>query len=151
MQTVRRLLAPIILSLFAIGWYKFSEIYLSSSNDLALSNGNLAVYVIPQQFEGYLVATLWICYFLVFVGLSLFWYNLVKIVQQAENVKSNFGVIDVISPIVIALEIVGLFIMGNSIIGGNMFIRLSGYTSVIACLMWFWYSLVKYVRVKILA
>lgn len=149
MQTayIRRLLAPIILSLFAIGWYKFSEIYLVNSDNIALSHGNYAVYVTPQQLEGYLTATLWICYFFVFVGLSLFWYNLVKIVAQLENAKSSFGIVDVISPIVIALEIIALFVWGNSIIN-NIDIKLAGYASVCSCLMWFWYSLVKYVRVK---
>lgn len=145
---VRKLLAPIILSLFAIGWYKFSEIYLVNSDNIALSHGNYAVYVVPQQLEGYLTATLWICYFLVFAGLSVFWYNLVKIVQQLENVKSTYGIVDVVSPIVIAVEIIALFLLGNSIIGGNIPIRLAGYASVCSCLIWFWYSLVRYVRVK---
>jgi hypothetical protein len=150
MQTayIRKLLAPIVLSLFAIGWYKFSEIYLVNSDNTALAHSNYAVYVVPQQLTGYLTATLWICYFLVFAGLSVFWYNLVKIVQQLEDVKSSYSIVDVISPIVIAVEIMGFFFIGNSIIGSNIPIRLLGYASVCSCLMWFWYSIVKYVRVK---
>ncbi|AHC52071.1 hypothetical protein SUSAZ_09210 [Sulfolobus acidocaldarius SUSAZ] len=147
---MRKLLAPIVFSLFMIGWYEFSEIYLSSSNVIAQYNGDFSVYVTPPQFQGYLTVTLWVCYFFVYVGLALFWYNLVKMVQEAENFKVTFGLIDVVSPIAIALEIMLLFLVGNSIIGQNMIVRMAGYSSVIACLMWFWYSLVKYVRVKVL-
>nr|WP_240931216.1 hypothetical protein [Acidianus sulfidivorans] len=148
---VRKLLAPLVLSLFAIGWYKFSEIYLVSSDNLALQNGNYAVYVVPQQMQGYLNATLWLCYFLVFAGLSVFWYNLVKIVQEAEHTENKYGLVDLISPIAIALEIIALITLGNSILGLSFDVRLSAYAAVCSCLMWFWYSLVKYVRVSQIA
>ncbi|WP_236748978.1 hypothetical protein [Acidianus manzaensis] len=148
---IRKLLAPLILSLFAIGWYKFSLIYLVGSDNLALQHGNYAVYVVPQQMEGYLNATLWLCYFLVFAGLSIFWYNLVKILQQLENGKSKYGIVDLASPIVIALEIIGLITLGNSILGLSLDVRLPAYIAVCSCLMWFWYALVKYVRVTQIA
>lgn len=149
MQTVyvRRLLAPIILSLFAIGWYKFSQIYLVNADELALSQGHYAIYVTPQALNAYLTDTLWFCYFLVFVGLGLFWYNLVKIVKQEEKLESKYGAIDVIAPIAIALEIIGLIALGDYLLGLNSFVKILAYASVYACLMWFWYALVKYIRV----
>lgn len=144
---VRRLLAPIILSLFAIGWYKFSETYLVYSNELALSQGRYAVYVTPQAMSAYLINTLWFCYFLVFVGLGLFWYNLVKIVKEEEKLESKYGIIDVVAPVVFAVELIGLVALGDYLIGLNSFVRILAYASVYACLMWFWYALVKYIRV----
>lgn len=82
---VRKILAPLVLSLFAIGWYQFSKIYLAHANNLALANANFAVYVQSQQFDGYLTATAYICYTVVYVGLALFWYNLVKFVEVKEK------------------------------------------------------------------
>ncbi|MDT7876559.1 hypothetical protein DDW09_03240 [Sulfolobus sp. SCGC AB-777_L09] len=82
---LRRLLAPLILSLFAIGWYRFSEITLSHANQIALNTANFAVYVQQTQFDGYLTATKYICYVVVYVGLALFWYNLVKVVEVKEK------------------------------------------------------------------
>ncbi len=143
---VRKLLAPLVLSMFAVGWYKFSEVYLVGSDKLALSNGNYAVYVVPTQMQGYLTATLWICYFLVFAGLSVFWYNTVKIVQGLEGVASSFGGVDVVSPVVIAVELDTFFYLFRGITPVDL--RLIGYGVVIACLMWFWYALVKYVKVR---
>ncbi len=145
---VRKLLAPVVLSLFAVGWYEFSVIYLASNNQLALSSGDLAVYVVPQQFQGYLTATLWICYFVVFMGLAMFWYNLVNIVREEEGGRWEFGAIDLAMPLAIALELVAFFYLGNSLIGDNIAVRLLGYCAVLGCLMWFWYNSVKYVRVR---
>ncbi|BCU69076.1 hypothetical protein [Stygiolobus caldivivus] len=82
---LRRLLAPLVLSLFAIGWYRFSEVTLAHANQIALNTANFAVYVQQQQFEGYLTAARFICYTVVYVGLALFWYNLVKIVEVKEK------------------------------------------------------------------
>ncbi|ACP39239.1 MULTISPECIES: hypothetical protein [Sulfolobaceae] len=82
---IRKIIAPLVLSLFAIGWYQFSKIYLTHANDLALSNANFAVYVQTQQFDGYLTATRYICYAIVYLGLILFWYNLVKFVEVKEK------------------------------------------------------------------
>ncbi len=143
---VRKLTAPLVLSLFAVGWFKFSEIYLVGSNSLALSHGNYAVYVVPQQMDGYLNATLWICYFLVFAGLSAFWYNLVKIVQGLDGGSWGFGGVDVVFPVAVAVELDTFFYLFRGITPVDL--RLVGYAVVIACLMWFWYALVKLVRVK---
>ncbi|WP_371810347.1 hypothetical protein, partial [Acidianus sp. RZ1] len=140
---LRKVLAPLVLSLFAMGWYRFSEVYIVGSDQIALSHGNYAVYVIPAQLDGYLVANLWICYSLVFVGLSMFWYNLVKYVKDKGFLTEGKGSIDLAFPLAIAAEIIALFTIGSSIIGGDMTIRLAGYTCLIACLMWFWYSLVN--------
>ncbi|MEJ2780403.1 hypothetical protein WIW89_05715 [Stygiolobus sp. CP850M] len=82
---LRRLLAPLILSFFAIGWYKFSEGTLANANQIALNTANFAVYVQQTQYDGYLTATRYICYVVVYVGLALFWYNLVKIVEAKER------------------------------------------------------------------
>jgi len=82
---LRRLLAPLILSFFAIGWYKFSEDTLANANQIALNTANFAVYVQQTQYDGYLTATRYICYVVVYVGLALFWYNLVKIVEAKER------------------------------------------------------------------
>jgi len=143
---VRRLLAPIVLSLFAVGWYKFSFIYLTASNKLAIAHGDYAVYVVPEQLQGYLTATLWICYFLVFAGLTVFWYNLVKIVQGLNGETWTFGGIDVIMPVVLAVEFDTFFYLFRGIT--PMDLRIIGYSIVIVFLMWFWYALVKFVRVK---
>jgi len=82
---LRRLLAPLILSFFAIGWYKFSEGTLANANQIALNTANFAVYVQQTQYDGYLTATRYICYVVVYVGLALFWYNLIKIVEAKER------------------------------------------------------------------
>ncbi|MEJ2771881.1 MULTISPECIES: hypothetical protein [unclassified Stygiolobus] len=82
---LRRLLAPLILSFFVIGWYKFSESTLANANQIALNTANFAVYVQQTQYDGYLTATRYICYVVVYVGLALFWYNLVKIVEAKER------------------------------------------------------------------
>jgi len=82
---LRRLLAPLILSFFAIGWYKFSEGTLANANQIVLNTANFAVYVQQTQYDGYLTATRYICYAVVYVGLALFWYNLVKIVEAKER------------------------------------------------------------------
>lgn len=82
---LRRLLAPLILSFFAIGWYKFSEGTLANANQIALNTANFAVYVQQTQYDGYLTATRYICHAVVYVGLALFWYNLVKIVEAKER------------------------------------------------------------------
>jgi hypothetical protein len=82
---LRRLLAPLILSFFAIAWYKFSESTLANANQIALNTANFAVYVQQTQYDGYLTATRYICYVVVYVGLALFWYNLVKIVEAKER------------------------------------------------------------------
>lgn len=84
-QYIRKLLAPLVLSLFAIAWYLFSEATLAQANTIALGSANFAVYVQTAQFQGYLEACRYICYTVVYVGLAMFWYNLVKIVEVKER------------------------------------------------------------------
>ncbi|ABP94548.1 MULTISPECIES: hypothetical protein [Metallosphaera] len=81
---VRRVIGPLVLSLFAIAWYQFSKIYLTGADNIALNQANFLVYVPPDQLQGYLEATTWICYTVVYVGLIMFWVSLVKYVQSKE-------------------------------------------------------------------
>ncbi|MEM0363222.1 MAG: hypothetical protein QXY68_07725 [Saccharolobus sp.] len=81
---IRKLLSPLILSLFAIGWYQFSVLYIKPNNNIALSHGVFSAYVPPSQLQGYIEATRIIGYIVVYIGLVIFWYNLVKIVKEKE-------------------------------------------------------------------
>ncbi|MEM0072934.1 MAG: hypothetical protein QXM17_08175 [Metallosphaera sp.] len=81
---IRKVIAPLILSLFAIGWYQFSKVYLTGANNIALHQANFLVYVPPDQLQGYLSATTWICYTVVYVGLIMFWISLVNFVKSKE-------------------------------------------------------------------
>ncbi len=76
-----RLVAPIILILFALGWYQFSVVYIQGANNQLVENDNLSVYVPVQQIHGYLVALLDATYIIVTIGLVLLAYNLVKFLQ----------------------------------------------------------------------
>jgi hypothetical protein len=76
-----RLIAPIALILFAIGWYQFSVVYIPGANSQLVANDNLAVYVPIQQIQGYLAALLDATYITVSVGLLMFAYYLVKLVR----------------------------------------------------------------------
>lgn len=80
----RRVIAPLVLSLFAIAWYQFSRIYLTNADNLALKEANFAIYVTSSQLQGYLEATAWTCYVVVYLGLIFFWYGLVKYVETKE-------------------------------------------------------------------
>jgi len=85
---IRRLLAPIIVSLFAIGWYLYSVDYILPNNSVALSHGVFSAYVPTNQIDGYIQATTYICYVIVYIALAIFWYNLVKTVRELEVKKS---------------------------------------------------------------
>ena len=85
---IRRLLAPIIVSLFAIGWYLYSVDYILPNNSVALSHGVFSAYVPTNQIDGYIQATTYICYAIVYIALAIFWYNLVKTVRELEVKKS---------------------------------------------------------------
>jgi hypothetical protein len=76
-----RLIAPLALILFAVGWYQFSSVYIAGANDQLVANGNLAVYVPIQQVQGYLAALLDATYFTASVGLMMFAYYLVKLLR----------------------------------------------------------------------
>jgi len=73
-----RLIAPIVLILFAVGWYQFSVVYIQGANDQLVANNNLAVYVPIQQVQGYLAALLDVTYITVAAGTIVFAYFLAK-------------------------------------------------------------------------
>jgi hypothetical protein len=52
-----------------------------------LREANFAIYVTPEQLQGYLEATAWTCYIVVYVGLIFFWYGLVRYVESKEVSK----------------------------------------------------------------
>jgi hypothetical protein len=76
-----RLIAPIALVLFVVGWYQFSVTYIQGADSQLVANGNLAVYVPVQQVQGYLAALLGATYLTVSVGLIVFAYYLVKLLR----------------------------------------------------------------------
>ncbi|WP_063492906.1 hypothetical protein AB1303_08430 [Saccharolobus solfataricus] len=86
---IRRLLSPLIVSLFAIGWYEFSVQYIVPNNNVALENGVFSAYVFPSQLQGYIEVTRYICYIVVYLGLIFFWYNLVKTVRELEEANKE--------------------------------------------------------------
>jgi hypothetical protein len=76
-----RLIAPIVLVLFVVGWYRFSLIYIQGANDQLVANDNLAVYVPVQQVHGYLVALLDGTYLTACAGMVVFSYYFVKFLR----------------------------------------------------------------------
>ena len=71
---------PLVLVLFAVGWYQFSVTYIQGADNQLVAN-NLAVYVPIQQVQGYLAALLGATYLTVSVGLIVFAYYLVKFLR----------------------------------------------------------------------
>jgi hypothetical protein len=76
-----KLIAPIVLALFAVGWYQFSIVYIQGADNQLVANGNLAVYVPIQQVSGYLAALLDATYLTVSAGLIIFAYYAVKLLR----------------------------------------------------------------------
>jgi hypothetical protein len=76
-----KLIAPMVLVLFALGWYQFSIVYIQGADSQLVANGNLAVYVPVQQVNGYLAALLDATYITVAAGLFVFAYYLVKLLR----------------------------------------------------------------------
>jgi len=76
-----RLIAPIALIIFAVGWYEFSVVYIPNANNQLVANDNLAVYVPIQQIQGYLAALIDATYLTVSVGLIMFAYYFVKLLR----------------------------------------------------------------------
>jgi hypothetical protein len=76
-----RLIAPIALVLFAVGWYQFSVVYIQGADNQLVASDNLAVYVPIQQVQGYLAALLDATYLTVSAGLVVFAYHLVKLLR----------------------------------------------------------------------
>lgn len=80
-----RLVAPIVLVLFVIGWYQFSVVYIQTADDQLVANNNLAVYVPIQQVQGYLSALLDAVYFAVSAGLIAFAYSLARLLRSRSR------------------------------------------------------------------
>jgi hypothetical protein len=76
-----RLIAPMLLVLFAVGWYQFSAVYIQGADNQLVANNNLAVYVPVQQVQGYLAALLDATYLTVSAGLMVFAYYLAKLIR----------------------------------------------------------------------
>lgn len=76
-----RLVAPIVLILFALGWYRFSVVYIQAANDQLVLHNNLAVYVPIQQVSGYLTALDDATEVIVLLGLLILTYNVVSFVR----------------------------------------------------------------------
>jgi hypothetical protein len=79
-----RLIAPIVLILFAVGWYRFSAIYIQGADNQLVANNNLAVYVTIQQVQGYMAALLDATYFTVAVGAIMFAFYFVKYLKAGS-------------------------------------------------------------------
>ena len=80
-----RIVAPIVLVLFVVGWYQFSVTYIQGADNQLVANGNLAVYVPIQQVQGYLSALLDATYVGVSAGLVVLAYQLVKLLRLRSN------------------------------------------------------------------
>jgi len=80
-----RLVAPLILALFAVGWYQFSIVYIQRANDQLVANNNLAVYVSVQQVQGYLAALLDATLLTISAALIAFAYFFVKLVMAKSR------------------------------------------------------------------
>ncbi len=78
-ESYLRLVAPIVLVLFVVGWYQFSLVYIQGADNQLVAGGNLGVYVPVQQVQGYLDALLYATYVGAALGLVVFFYNLAKV------------------------------------------------------------------------
>jgi hypothetical protein len=76
-----RLVAPLVLVLFVLGWYQFSVIYVQRADNQLVAHDNLAVYVPIQQVQGYLAALLGATYMTASAGLVAFAYQLAKLLR----------------------------------------------------------------------
>jgi|ECHhosMinimDraft_1075155.scaffolds.fasta_scaffold29678_2 hypothetical protein len=86
---LRRIIAPIVLILFVLGWYRFSGAYIQTDDASLLAHGNYAVYVPVQQVSAYMQAVTWVSYAVVFGGLIMLWSGLVSYVEHME--RSSHG------------------------------------------------------------
>lgn len=73
-----RLVAPVVLILFAVGWYRFSVVYIQGADDQLVAKNNLAVYVPIQQIQSYLTVLLDATILVVAIGLAILVYNILK-------------------------------------------------------------------------
>lgn len=77
----RRLIAPLVVLLFAVGWYRFSEVYIQGANQQLIEHANLSVYVPLQQLNAYMTAVLDFTYLVVALSLVFFIYYLAKFLR----------------------------------------------------------------------
>ena len=84
-----RLIAPAVLILFTLGWYRFSVVYIQAANNQLVANNNLAVYVPIQQISGYLTALLDATYVVVAFGVIVLAYNLGKFLRFRASVRRS--------------------------------------------------------------
>ncbi len=77
----RFLIAPLVLLLFALGWYEFSAIYIQRANSQLVLNNNYAVYVPIQQLNAYMGALREFTYATSAIALIMFFYFLARFVQ----------------------------------------------------------------------
>lgn len=82
---LRRIVAPVVLVLFVLGWYRFSGAYIQTDDASLLAHGNYAVYVPIQQVAAYMQAVTWVSYAAVFAGLVMLWSGLVAYVERKER------------------------------------------------------------------
>lgn len=81
----RRIFGPLVVALFAIGWYRFSEVYITGVDQQLFYQGNLNVYVPLSQVQAYLEANTLLCYLTVYAALMMFWHGLVSFVRDKES------------------------------------------------------------------
>jgi hypothetical protein len=86
-----RLIAPVVLILFAVGWYQFSVVYIQRANDQLVANDDLSVYVPVQQVHGYLAALLDATYVVVALGALVLAYNALRYLRRRTAVESAAG------------------------------------------------------------
>jgi hypothetical protein len=77
----RYLIAPLVVLLFSIGWYRFSEVYIQNANQQLVEHANLSVYVPLQQLSAYMTAVLDFTYLSVSLSLIFFFYYLAKFIR----------------------------------------------------------------------
>ncbi len=80
-----RLIAPIVLVLFVVGWYQFSVVYIQGADNQLVASGELAVYVPIQQVSGYLSALLDATYLAAAAGAITFAYYLTKLLRTQSR------------------------------------------------------------------
>ncbi len=87
----RFLIAPIVLLLFAVGWYRFSIVYIQGANLQLVDHNNYSVYVPFQQISAYLQAMRYFTYVTVALALIMFLYFLARFIQFKRTAPANMA------------------------------------------------------------
>ena len=77
----RFIIAPLGLLLFAVGWYRFSVVYIQGANLQLVQHNNYSVYVPFQQISAYLQALQDFTYVTASIALVMFLYFLARFIQ----------------------------------------------------------------------